>query len=182
MTSHARRKNADDGADGVVQTVLPHVCMTVTGSGALDVTVDGAVLPPPARGSWTRDTFADLLDAVTKERSVAVRVEVHEVDGSVFTDLIRPRRRPRLTEPEPPVERVGPARRRKRPMPVEVSAAGFLPGEEVAVAVVIAHTDATAGRARALLDLARLPDAPGGAWDVLLLGRISGTVHIESLP
>jgi hypothetical protein len=165
-----------------VQAVLPNVRVIVTDTGALDVTVDGAVFPPPSRGEWTRDTFADLLDAVTKDRTVAVRIEVREVDGSVFTDLIHPRKRTRTPEPEPPAATEPPLWRRKTPALVEVTADGYLPGEDVAVAVIVAHTDTSGGRARALLDLSQLPPSPGGVRDVLLFGRISGTIHVRALP
>ncbi|KJL36416.1 hypothetical protein ACX1DX_03520 [Tessaracoccus sp. Y36] len=164
-----------------IQAVLPHVRVAVTETGVLDVTVDGAEYPPPARGEWTRGTFADLLDAVTENRSIGVRIEVREVDGSVFTDLIQPRTRTRPAEPEPAQEPARPARKKKGPALVEVTADGFLAGEDVAVAIIVSHTDATNGRARALLDLNQLPPAHGGRRDVLLLGRISGTTHIEAL-
>ncbi|MGO0577325.1 hypothetical protein [Ornithinimicrobium panacihumi] len=72
-------------------------------------------------------------------------------------------------------------RKKKGPALVEVTADGFLAGEDVAVAIIVSHTDATNGRARAVLDLNQLPPAPGGRRDVLLLGRISGTTHIEAL-
>ena len=61
---------------------LPHVVITVTENGALNVTVDGTPFPSPSAGSeWTRGTFGPLLDAVTHDRTVAVRIEVREVDG-----------------------------------------------------------------------------------------------------
>ena len=163
-----------------VQAVLPNVRVTVTETGTLNVTIDGTDYPPPVRGEWTRGTFADLLDAVTESRSIGVRIEVREVDGSVFTDLIQPRTRTRVSEPEPVTDPVRPIRRKKGPALIEVTADGFLAGEDVAVAIIVSHTDATNGRVRALLDLNQLPPALGGR-DVLLLGRISGTTHIEAL-
>ena len=72
--------------------LLPHVVVTVAENGALDVTVDGAPYPPPRpESAWTRSTFGELLDAVTADRTVPVRIEV-ENDGSVFTDIVRARR------------------------------------------------------------------------------------------
>ena len=61
---------------------------------------------------------------------------------------------------------------------------GFVPGEDVAVAVVTGHTDASGtGTARALIDPARLgPDAASGVVEVVLFGRISGTTIIRRLP
>lgn len=182
MNLHPQKKHAADGDEAPVQAVLPNVRVIVTDTGTLDVTVDGAVFSPPPRGQWTRGTFADLLDAVTKDRTVAVRIEVREADGSVFTDLIHPRKRTRAPEPEPPTIAEQPLRKRKTPALVEVAADGYLPGEDVAVAVIVAHTDATGGRARALLDLSQLPTPAGGVRDVLLFGRISGTIHVRPLP
>ena len=113
--------------------VLPHIVIIVTESGALDVTVDGTAFPPPAAGSeWTRGTFGPLLDAVTKDRTIAVRIEVREVDGTVFTDLIRARK---PTPPPPDDDVAAPGTRRSRrakhtgpPALVEVSGEGFVPG------------------------------------------------------
>ncbi len=183
MNLRPQKKHAAAASNepAMVQAVLPNVRVIVTDTGVLDVTVDGAAFLPPHRGQWTRGTFADLLDAVTKDRTVAVRIEVREVDGSAFTDLIHPRKRARTPEPEPPTVTEQPQQRRKTPALVEVTADGYLPGEDVAVAVIIAHTDAPGGTARALLDLSQLPDPQGGARDVLLFGRISGTIHVRSL-
>ena len=167
--------------------VLPHVIVTATETGALDVTVDGTTFPPPESGAWTRGTFGPLLDAITAERTVAVRIEVRETDGSVFTDLIHARR-PKPSEPaedrsEIPRGKQAKSRRKKRPELVEVTAEGFVPGEDIAAAVVVAHTEATgSGYARALLDTAKLGSVLGeGAGEVVLLGRVSGTAVVRRL-
>lgn len=164
------------------QAVLPHVRITVTDTGALDVTMDGAAFPPPAHGEWSRERFGELLDAVTHDRTIAVRVEVREVDGAVFTDLIEPAkpvRRPTLDLPTEPDDT---SRSESESSPlVEVSADGFISGEDVALALIVSHTTATGGTARALVDPAQL--IPGGsAREVLLFGRVSGTLHVEALP
>ena len=64
-----------------------------------------------------------------------------------------------------------------------VTGDGFVPGEDVAVAVVTGHTDAAGtGTARALIDPAHLgPDTSGGVVEVLLVGRISGTTIIRRI-
>lgn len=174
--------------------VLPHVVIIVTESGALDVTVDGAAFPPPAAGSeWTRGTFGPLLDAVTKDRTIAVRIEVREVDGKVFTDLIRARKP--APPPLPDDDPAGPGTRRARrakhtkqhessPVLVEVTGDGFVPGEDIAVAVIVAHTDAVGtGAARALLDRRQLDTVLAeGPGEVILYGRISGTTVIRRVP
>lgn len=65
------------------------------------------------------------------------------------------------------------------PRLAEVTADGFVPGEDVAVATIVSHTDATGtGEARALIDLDDLPD---GTHEVILLGRISGTLTVRRL-
>mgnify|MGYP000930125341 FL=1 len=174
--------------------VLPHVVIIVTENSTLDVTVDGTPFPPPAAGSeWTRGTFGLLLDAVTKDRTIAVRIEVREVDGTVFTDLIHTRK---PTPPPPDDEPAGPGTQRSRrakhttqhepPVLIEVTGDGFVPGEDIAVAVIVAHTDATGtGAARALLDQQQLDAAlPEGddAGEAVLYGRISGTIVVRRVP
>jgi len=173
---------------------LPHVVITVTENGALNVTVDGTPFPSPSAGSeWTRGTFGPLLDAVTHDRTVAVRIEVREVDGTVFTDLIRARK---PTPPPPDDEPAGPGTQRSRrakhttqhepPVLIEVTGDGFVPGEDIAVAVIVSHTDATGtGTARALLDRrqldAVLPEGDG-AGELVLYGRVSGTIVVRRVP
>ena len=64
---------------------------------------------------------------------------------------------------------------------MEVEGEGFVPGEDVAVAVIVSHTDAAGtGTARALVDLDDLP--PDATGEVILFGRISGTTAIRRLP
>ena len=170
---------------------LPHVVITVTENGALNVTVDGTPFPSPSAGSeWTRGTFGPLLDAVTHDRTVAVRIEVREVDGTVFTDLIRARK---PTPPPPDDEPAGPGTQRSRrakhttqhepPVLIEVTGDGFVPGEDIAVAVIVAHTDATGtGAARALLDQRQLDALAESPHEAVLYGRISGTTVVRRVP
>ncbi|MDN5893030.1 hypothetical protein ACT3S2_13820 [Arthrobacter sp. AOP36-A1-22] len=170
--------------------VLPHAVITVTETGVLDVTVDGTDVPPPDGDAWTRSTFGPLMDALTRDRTSTVRIEVHESDGTVFTDVIRTRRRtapkPPETEAETEAERGRQVKgsSKRRPEPVEVTGDGFVPGEDVAVAVIIAHADAiSTGHARALLDRGQLRSLPSDvASEVVLFGRVSGTIHVRRLP
>lgn len=169
--------------------VLPHVVITVTETGALHVTVNGTDIPPPSEGGpWTRSTFGTLLDAITADRTITVRIEVHETDGTVFTDIIHARRRtlpPADAEPSEPASGRGKHTTKTRgPTLAEVTADGFVPGEDVAVAVIVSHTDATGtGNARTLFDLDRFrPVLRDGTGEVVLLGRVSGTLHVRRLP
>ena len=98
LTSPRRSHPNDD--EQPVPVELPHVLVTVASNGTLTATVDGTPFPAPGETAWTRTTFGPLMDAITKDRTVAVRVEVRECDGSVFTDIIRPRT-PRRAAPLP---------------------------------------------------------------------------------
>ncbi len=192
MTRKPPHRTSRQGPDQT-PVVLPHVLITVTETGRLDVTVDGTDFPPPSEGeAWTRGSFGTLLDAITQDRTITVRIEVHESDGTVFTDIIHARRH---TRPEPP-EADRKDRRSKHaktkgaqddshgPVLVEVSAHGFVPGEDVAVAVIVSHTDAShTGDVRALLDKHLLTWARANdTGEVVLLGRVSGTIHVQQLP
>ena len=167
--------------------VLPHAVITASETGGLDVTIDGTDFPPPEGEAWTRSTFGPLLDVLTRDRTITVRIEVHESDGSVFTDVIRARRRDRSEPPDTEAKtederetRVK-GRSKRGPDLVEVTGEGFVPGEDVAAAVIVSHTDATGtGHARTLLDRGRLRSLlSDGGGEVILFGRISGTIHVR---
>ena len=179
LTGPRRSTPTDDEATAPVE--LPHVLVTVAEDGTLTAMVDGAPFPSPDGTAWTRATFGPLMDAITKDRTIAVRVEVRESDGSVFTDILRTRKPRRAVAPS---ENSVPETRRSRdarrvPRLSEVTAHGFVPGEDVAVATIVSHTDATGtGEARTLIDLDDLPD---GTHEVILFGRISGTLAVRRL-
>ena len=179
LTSPRRPGPNDDETTAPVE--LPHVLVTVAEDGTVTATVDGTSFPPPDGSAWTRATFGSLMDAITKDRTIAVRVEVQESDGSVFTDILRTREPRRAAGPtDNPVPETRRSRHARRvPRLAEVAADGFVPGEDVAVATIVSHTDATGtGEARALIDLDDLPD---GTHEVILLGRISGTLAVRRL-
>ncbi len=182
--SHSRHPRSV-ARDSEVPIDLPNVVITVDADGTLTATVDGLpVLKSPAE-VWTRATFGPLMDAITKDRTIAVRVEVRECDGTVFTDIIRARKS-NPPEPETMPEAVSETRRGRRSLTprahrlVEVEADGFVPGEDVGVAVIVSHTDATGtGHVRALVDLDELP--PRATGETILFGRISGTTVVRRL-
>lgn len=180
LTGPRRSDPTDQDTETPVE--LPHVVITVAPDGTLTAMVDGTLFPSPEEAAWTRATFGPLMDAITKDRTIAVRVEVRECDGSVFTDILRtrmPRRAAAL--PEGPVSETRRNRHSRRaPRLMEIAGHGFVPGEDVAVATIVSHTDATGtGEAHALIDLDDLPDA--SAPEVILLGRISGTLAVRRL-
>lgn len=180
LTGPRRSTTTDDDAT-TPPVELPHVLVTVAENGTLTATVDGTPFASPDASTWTRATFGRLMDAVTKDRTIAVRVEVRENDGSVFTDILRTRKPRRAVAPsETPVPETRRSRHARRvPRLAEVTGGGFVPGEDVAVATIVSHTDATGtGEARTLIDLDDLPD---GTHEVILFGRISGTLAVRRL-
>ena len=164
---------------------LPNVIVTVAADGTLTAAVDGIAHPQPSAGSWTRATFGPLMDEITKDRTVSVRVEVRECDGGVFTDIIHARKPtpPARAAEQEPVPGTRRGRRAATPRALrlmEVDGESFVPGEDVAVAVIVSHTDAAGtGTARALVDLDDLPTT--STAEVILFGRISGTTAIRRL-
>lgn len=149
-----------------VPVVMPLVEVTVDKKGYLTVTLDRE--PYSADGSLTRDDLKRVLDDIAADLGTAVRVEVHEADKSTFNDIVTPDR-PKL--------RMVKTVREATTSIGEVAGDGFLPNEEVAVAVVVAHQVAsTDGSARLRLPPALLEAHPGL---VVLMGKESGTVMIS---
>lgn len=164
---------------------VPHLVLDVHEDGTMAATLDHhPVAAPEGVGAWRRAMFAQIIDHVTHDRAIPVRVTVHEVDGSTFTDILPAAKRPapkRDTDSAPEAVRK-PGRRRRGADPIEVDGGdGFISGEDIAVAVIVAHTDAAPdGRARALLDPQVVAAAKAG--EVVLVGRVSGTIAVRGLP
>ena len=164
---------------------LPFAIVTVGEVGKVHATLDGAeFFPPDARNSWTRAQFGELLDALTMGRTRTIRVEVRESDGTVFTDIINAAHVSRQSVPPRHLPQGAPdsssARRVDPPQLQPISASGFIPGEDitVAIAVTLAEGD-TAGVAHAVIDRTQLMEH---ATQVLLVGNISGHIVAERLP
>ncbi|OUZ07233.1 hypothetical protein BHE97_17125 [Aeromicrobium sp. PE09-221] len=156
---------------------LPHVVVTAADTGTLTVNVDDKPFhPPDGDPPWTRATFGDLLDTVTRDRHVPVRIEVRETDGTVFTDLVQASRRPATGQPDPPADEP-PQRDAVRSFEqVEVVGERFRPGEQVLVAIVIDDVHAGPdGTARAALSPGRIEPAD----EVVLVGRMSTTLRTQ---
>ena len=177
---------ASTAGESGAQVRLPLVQMTVHEGGAMTVLVDATVYPPPQHApAWSRASFSMILDAITAQLGQAVKVVVTESDGSTFTDIATPvRRRASYIAPTPTTTAASapqPAHTHMEasaPAPMlSVSGSGFLAGEDVAVAVVLAHTSAAPdGRVSAQVDAPEL--FLGGSGELVLLGRISETVLI----
>lgn len=158
---------------------LPLAVITVGDMGVVTVSFDGdGFLPPPFAPPWTRAAFGTLLDALTEHRTRTIRIEVRENDGSVYTDIIEAKKRTTTPEPvDPPQPETRRARRSKKPRLVELHGSGFVPGEDITVAVVVTGTESDRqGNARALIDLDQLGEH---VTEAVLLGDISG--HTQSV-
>jgi len=153
---------------GRVPVVLPLVEAHIHEDGSLDVYVDHDQHETSSR--LTRADLPRVLAEITARLASPVRVEVHEADGNVFTDIATP------NSEERPL-RMGGESMRLSLSPGEIGGGGFLPDEKVAVAVVVAHQVAGSdGTARLRLPPTLLADRPGL---IFLLGRTSGTVAVN---
>ncbi|WP_448232431.1 hypothetical protein [Microbacterium lacticum] len=171
---YKRTGSEPEPRDEPVPVTLLHVVMDIAPDGRMTVTVDGTLYEPePFAPAWRREDFARVLDQLTSQHRSPLRVEVHEADGTTFTDIITPNTR-RRARPEPVPD--GPARR-VMPELVTLHGEGFVPGEDVGIAIVIAHGDAALdGTMRALLTAEQANASP--TREVVLLGRVSGTLTI----
>lgn len=165
---------------------MVQVVLDVHDDGTVSVSVDHEPLAPaPGSGVWRRGDFAQIIDAASKERAVPVRVTVHEADGTSFTDILPAVvRRTREPEPAASLPTAVPADKSPAdaddPVEVRVTGVGFLPGEDIAVALVATHTDATlTGDARVLLDPKHISTVEAG--EAIFFGRASGTITVRSL-
>lgn len=167
---------------GRVPVVLPHLTITISdavstgsGGGRLSATLNGEPYPVPAGPGDGRSALGPLVEQVATDLGCPVRIEVREVDGSVFTEIVKPPRVPIVTESPASWEpaELGTAGFGR----LEVGGSGFAPDEQVAVAVVVAHqTAGPDGCARLRLPAALLASRPG---TVVLLGRASGFVAVS---
>ena len=160
-----------------IPVVLPLVRVTVDDTGTLSVTVDDDPLPDQA-SALTRGELRPLLDRIATEHESALRVEIHEPDGKVFTDIHTPEP---TTAPERTPEPVRHERSARDGQPsVSVKAGsltgeGFQPGEEVVVAIVVHRATSNAvGTLDLHLPVALLDRTAG---DVVLVGEQSGATR-----
>ncbi len=171
-----------------VPAVLPVVTMAVQSDATLLVLVDGEQFDPSTFAPpWQRTSFAQIISSVMKLRHSPVRVVVHELDGTVYTDIVTTPPRhvpdpPALPEQSPTsTQDATPATDKTDPMHLLAvgNDGGFVPGEEVAVAVIVRHTAAgREGATRAQIEPSLLDLSP--TREVILLGRVSGTCVVCS--
>lgn len=164
-----------------IPVVLPQVQVTVDDTGTLSVSIDDEP-PTDDTSRLTRGDLRPLLDRIATERGTALRVEIHEPDGTVFTDFHTPQ--PAATpDPTPPPSFPETHGRAGMRPTVRVSAGtvtgeGFTPSETVVVAIMVHRTTANSD---GTLDL-HLPVAllDRTNEDVVLLGEQSGLASMRS--
>lgn len=172
--------------------VLPVIRVLVRDDNDVEVSVDGAV---QVSDPISRAALGQVVSAIVAERGVPVRVELTEADGRRFADIVLPEP-PRSPFAPPPPTAPAPGASEPAIMPVaappaaspvgatpplmyRVTGEGFVPGEDVAVAIIVRATSADRqGIAHALVDSRELPQHSAG---VLLFGYISGTLTHEGI-
>jgi hypothetical protein len=133
----------------------------------LTVAIDGEQF---TRDPIGREAFGSLLDELLRAHGTALRVEVHEADGSNYIDLLTP---PDRIEPEPKEPPIAVTDSPEKPALLEITGDGFVPGEDVAFAPILIHSSARSdGSVRSLVEFT------GSTGEVLAYGRVSGTIHV----
>lgn len=142
-----------------IPVVLSTVQVHIDADGTLSVKLGGE--PYAADRHLGRADLGALLDEVTTNLETAVRVEVYEADGTWFADIATP---PQPSEPSA----ADPTSESRRPA---LAGAGFEPGEEVALAYVVARQPADSdGSAAISIPPALLTATRGG---LVMLGLTS---------
>ncbi|KRF34432.1 hypothetical protein [Nocardioides sp. Soil805] len=145
-----------------VPVVLATVRFDVDSDGRLEISIDGQ--PHAEDRRLSRDDLRSVLDEITASLGTAVRVEVHEADGTTYSDIETPAGAAAPDAMEPESETATPT----------LAGAGFQPGEQVALAYVVARQEADANGDVAI----NLPPAllTAKRHGLILLGLTSQTV------
>jgi hypothetical protein len=146
-----------------VPVLMPQVDVHIDADGSLSILLDRERYAP--HPELHRDDLQQVLADIAADLGTPIRVEVREADDSTFTDIVAPHSLdPGATDPlehaSSPVEK---GDRDK-----------FLPLEDVAVAVVVAHQTAGQDGVARLRLPPTLLEAHAGR--LVLVGRQSGTV------
>lgn len=174
--SYRREDRAGSRVEQRVPVVMPLVDVQVDLDGTVALRLDRE--PYATDTPLHREDLQRLLAKLATDLDTPVRVEVREADGSTFTDIVTPEHQDvRLSE---------------RPMPAtaapdltagqaagETASGRFLPLEDVAVAVVVAHQTASEDGVATL----RLPPAllEAHAGRLVLVGQQSGAVVVSGV-
>lgn len=146
------------------------VTVTVQPSDEMEIKVDGRDY---VSGPIARSAVRDMLKAISDELRTHLDVVVTESDGSQASFEVNYQPPSRFA----PSAVTPPTHPEPLPMMFGVEAEGFVEGEDVEVAIILRASSADGrGRARTVVDRRELPP---GARGVILLGAVSGTLHIE---
>jgi hypothetical protein len=153
-----------------IPAVLSTVHVTIDADGHLAIDVDGD--PHPTARGRARGDLRYVLDEITTGLGTAVRVEVREHDGSTYADIATPPT-PADTTPGPDPPPAEPVNAWPAPS-AGLRAAGFLPGEDVAVTYVVCTQTAGADGIAAV----QLPPAllVRSGLKMLLVGMTSAAI------
>ncbi len=153
------------------QEQLAQVVITIGDDRTITATVDGEIF---LAGPIDQALIGHVIAAIAEQHGGSVHVEIREPAGTNHTDIITP---PRPTPPDDNAHTHAPLDTpaiKPAPELLELTGEGFIPGEDVAIAVILRHSSARAdSRARGVVDRR---ETPGGITDVILFGTISGTL------
>ncbi|MBN9605083.1 MAG: hypothetical protein J0G30_00520 [Actinomycetales bacterium] len=149
------------------------VTVVIRGEADVEIRVDGRLY---IAGPISRSAVPGMVKAICEELQTHLDVVVTETDGSQASFEVFYRRESRFA---PPAEEVPTPPPPRAISPFVITADGFIPGEDVDVAVVFRSGSVDGdGVARGLIDPRQLGD---GVRAVILFGNVSGTVHRESI-
>ena len=127
-----------------------------------------------------RDRVGARLTELMTEFASPTRVEVHDDDGTVHADILQPPPKPQEPETEDGPDAEESSEPESSPELIELGGEGFIPGEEVAVAVLLRYGSASEdGHARVVVN--REDIAVPNAAEVMLFGRVSSTTVVRRL-
>ncbi|PKH41713.1 hypothetical protein CXG46_07485 [Nocardioides alpinus] len=175
LNAAASYRREDRAAPRVAQrvpVVMPLVDVQVDLDGTVAVRLDRE--PYATDTPLHREDLQRVLCKVATDLDTPIRVEVREADGSAFTDIVAPESQV-VRPPEP----LRPATAPPDQTTGETASGRFLPLEDVALAVVVAHQTASEDGVANL----RLPPAllEAHAGRLVLVGQQSGAVVISGL-
>lgn len=170
--SYRREDRATPRLAQRVPVVMPLVDVRVDVEGTVAVRLDRE--PYATDVQLRREDLQRLLRELATDLDAPIRVEVREADGSAYTDIVTPEPHD-LSLPDP----LPPATAPVDEMAGETASGRFLPLEDVAVAVVVAHQTASKD---GVADL-RLPPVllEAHAGRLVLVGQQSGAVVVSGV-
>ena len=176
LNAAASYRREDRAAPRVAQrvpVVMPLVDVRIDVEGTVAVKLDRE--PYATDTPLHREDLQRLLGKLATDLDTPIRVEVREADGSAFTDIVTPESQ-EVRPPDPPRPATAPPDQTTG----QTGGSGrFLPLEDVAVAVVVAHQTASEDGVANL----RLPPAllEAHAGRLVLVGQQSGAVVVSGV-